>query len=464
MKRASVLLMAAVILLSTSCAHMFTKGGGDYRAGNKAYEQGSYDQAVEKLLSALSANPEFEDARSLLDQAFTEGDKRYRSDISAAESSDDDFAYDSIWKTYRALQNMHQAMAGSPYASEYSIEDFSDALAQSKEKAASAHYQAASELLNAGGYKNARQALGHIAETREIIENYKEIADLYSQAQKMAIAKVMVYQYVSDENFNIAAKTNRALKKGGAIAQYNDIDWTSGSISSLDAAIDEYQGKVDLLLYINGETFFEVPEVSQEEVFYDKIQKTVNKHTFSYRQGLKGEAKLVELSDGSVIDSFPITANEGDSFNYYSYLFEKQDSINFENLGSRDWRYVSYTQGNEDPMKLFVRYLSMFNRSNDDLGSVRSFSELKRMFNKGIYSAKTDIVVLLDVQGEILTGMLPFEGSKEENEEAAYRADQAFAWLTNTAGTILKREGGDFGDLEEQSAAAVADTLGEYLK
>lgn len=312
MKRFGLLVLTIALLALTSCATMFTKGGAQYRQGERALEAGDYVEAATLAIEALDKNPEFEDARALLDRAFTQGTRTWEQAVTDLESSDDEFAYDRIYPLYEKLDVLHSTVGASTHAGNLDVASYAEKIAAAKETAAEAHYQAGVSALDGGDFRSAREAVRRFQSAQRIVADYKDASDLEAEARELAKVTVMVYassdpQTIFDQNFG-----TRVIRSAG-VAEFTEVV-DAGPLSG-DAGLDEVIARADgadFVLYVTGTAHGEANGPTQSdptEIYPDTIGYEL---TLGSDSVLEGSFQLFDVAAGETVvdDSLKVTHSD----------------------------------------------------------------------------------------------------------------------------------------------------------
>lgn len=301
MKRFGLFAIGITLLALTSCATMFTKGGRQYREGDRAREAGKYIEAASLAIEALDKNPEFEEAKVLLDQAFTHGTDAWEQAIADLESSDDEFAYDRIYPLYEKLEALHSTVRASTHARGFDVASYAEKIIAAKENAAEAHYLAGVATLEAGDFRSARKAVRQFQAADRIVEGYKDASALEAEARELAVVTVMVYasgepQGVFDESFG-----HQVIRSAG-VSQFTEL--VSGGPAAGTADIEEvlsHADGADFVLYATGTVAGEAygPTQGEQTEFYPDT--TGYELSVGYESSLEGSFELYDVDTGESV-------------------------------------------------------------------------------------------------------------------------------------------------------------------
>jgi len=252
-KTISILAALMAVMLLASCATAFTKGGGDYRDGKKALKNKKYAEAIEKTLDALDANPEFEEAKDQLKEAFKKGNGLYMGKIEEARASNDQFANETIWPAYDELNKIHKAMAkGGNEASGFDVKDYTAQAEEAKAAAIETRYTAGVTLLEKGNAESAKASVEHFMKVTEWDNAYKEVQNMLKEAPYVAACALLAQgdiksiraAYIEfkalDESYkDVSAKKSEAYD----LSVTNVVIYSKNSYTNFDKNINTYISK-----------------------------------------------------------------------------------------------------------------------------------------------------------------------------------------------------------------------------
>jgi len=335
-------ILAASMLLMMSCGTLFTKGGGDYRAGEKAYKAKDYATAVEGAIAALEANPEFEEAQDLFRRAFPKATEALEGQITQIKNSNEKFPNEKIAPLYERLSDIHAR--ADKLNVEAEIKDYSAQLKLAQEGILEDRYQAGIAALNEGGYQNARLAESYLDFVRQRQSDYKDINYYLNQAWDASVAKLTIY--APEKLGNLATELGNQLKKNKQLNDVNNLVASSSLGVGQNASASEVvaaaknQG-IDMVLYITGATSKEVAPLSEtEKELSSGIPGTVL--TASYAAGISGTWQIIDTATGQVRsqNNFSTSVNE----KLYVEALKATGREKHENVGSLQERTVPVTK------------------------------------------------------------------------------------------------------------------------
>ncbi|MBI9103098.1 MAG: hypothetical protein JEY99_11845 [Spirochaetales bacterium] len=190
LKRIPLIIMLFVaVVLSFSCATMFTKGGGDYRAAKKSYESKSYGEALTKVLTALGKNPEFPEALELMHTTFDEGNSEYLSIIEAGKDLENPMATRNAFDAARKLVALN-TIASDSGRRDLSATDYSSELKTVREMMLESNFNYGTGLLATGDVRSAREAVSYFTFVNDEESDYNGSAIKIIEAREAGIVHV----------------------------------------------------------------------------------------------------------------------------------------------------------------------------------------------------------------------------------------------------------------------------------
>ncbi len=322
--------MLISLLFISACGTLFVKGGSEYREGEKMLDQGRFDLAAEQAVAALEKNPEFEEAADLLDRAVQAGTKDAKAQIEKLKASDDRFAYDRIIPLYQMMDNLHQAVSSSDYASQYETQSWEAEIKESREKAAEAHYAAGQELMAQGDYRSARKATAQFEMVQKILPDYKDTASRIEQSIEAGIATAVVYLKEPAGRDSLETQIQRTLsadkniKKFTRFVSTQELGLPTGLSAS--AALNRAKGSADFLIYVGDYTVNgDVSPVSRSQAQtsvksgFVTMQFPATKVSVSYDLTASAPYAVYETVSGKAVKEDTISVDGGASASYYVF-------------------------------------------------------------------------------------------------------------------------------------------------
>ncbi|POR04030.1 hypothetical protein AU468_04235 [Alkalispirochaeta sphaeroplastigenens] len=443
------------IFLLGSCAHMFTKGGGAFRAGDRAFEQGKYAEAVEHALNALESNPDFEEARDLLGKAFRTGTTTYESTIAQKKASSEPFRWDGIWKVYATLEEMHRAVAASPYSKAFDVKSYAEPLAEAREAAATERYAAGVEALGAGGFRNARIAVEHFTKAAEAIPGYQDLNDQMAQAREQAVSRVVVT--ANSDAYGELLK----LVEGTLSSQetYVAIDLVQAN-HSLPEARDRFSSSHDFLIYMDVDKG-SGSVVDNSNTPMVEGGKVVRRETRGFTHRYNVAARLIDLSNGSEIVSENHESTSTHSISYNFLYNEREERLNLDGFGgAREYRIVDMTASEYEAMAPVIRRMRAFVRDTtaEDITSITSLAELEQKID-GILLIRGPHVIARPVEGGAVVYYPLFTDDWDEHLRLGQNTNRLGVAISNHVRALVDQGRGDFSTERSAAARAVAAAM-----
>lgn len=313
MNRLGLIALSAALIALTSCATMFTRGGKQYRDGERALEAGDYVSAASLAIDALDKNAEFEEARSLLSRAFNQGTARWEAAVSDLESSGEQFAYDSIYPLYEKLEALHSTVGDSMHGADFDVERYADRIADAREKAADAHYQAAIAALEKGDFRSARNAVREFNVVQRIVPDFKDAAALQDKARELATVTLMVY--ADGEPSGLFGESfGRQVVGAAGVATFTEV--VNGSSLAKAATFEEVIARADgadFVLYVTGLAGGAAygPEQGAPKEFYPA---TIGYElSVGYESAVDGSFRLYDVAAGKTVAGNSVEVESSDS-------------------------------------------------------------------------------------------------------------------------------------------------------
>lgn len=177
------------------------------KSGEKLYNQGRYDAAVEAFVKKLQRRPADATSLQLLPQAYNAAMEYHEGRAKQAIASNNDLKWEAVRNEYRAMQGLYNIIRSAPAANAIvKPKDYSSSLAGALENAAEARYERAVELLDMGDKQSARQAYDEFTASLKLSANYKNAAQLRDQAYQRGLIHVVVSEIaISSSYFQFTA-------------------------------------------------------------------------------------------------------------------------------------------------------------------------------------------------------------------------------------------------------------------
>jgi hypothetical protein len=190
MRNLTTLLLLAAFTIIAAC-----------KSTKKLFDEGDYDRAVYSALDDLKKKPDNATAATILPQAYNEAVNKYENSITAASAGTQNAQkLDIIYKDYKALQKMYDAIAATPAAfSHVTAKNYSSELSASAENAAEYRYSRGISLLQHGDRINAQKAYENFKGAEFYVRGYKDIEDRKAEAYNLAISNIIVDKF--DQRF-----------------------------------------------------------------------------------------------------------------------------------------------------------------------------------------------------------------------------------------------------------------------
>ncbi len=462
MKKTMIVALVALAAILSGCQTMFTKGGGDYRSGEKSYKEGAFDEAATKAMAALAQNPEFPEAKDLLKRAAVDGPAAALAGIEKAKASGDKFAEDKIWPVYETLEKLHKVMAASSYASAYPTASYADKAAESKAAAVEAHYAEAAALMKNKDFRSARKALTQLSVVSKFASNYKDSDALRQKASAQAQVDVLVVaaskQLESEAVSGLEAQklylTN--IKDSSAIGGFSDLGATLSSAKSAG---------FDFIVVLDGAPTGALKRSASNLMdlnagVYPMKGVTI---TTGYEQSFAVKANVYDAA-GKAIAQKDITVSNADSYTMTvvsgGNSGAKNRKLNLQSMGKGTWDVI--TMG--DTMMAY--WDTPFHQAAIDLAktflnnppALNSFEDYKKAFDKQAVYEGVDFFSMAVDKG--FTPIYNLGGDIDQQRKVVNTIKGA----SNAKGRLAADKASkDFSKLYDQAGSQIAKAIKDSL-
>lgn len=463
------LLATAAVLLFSSCGTLFTKGGGDYREGERAYKNGNYALAVEKALAAVAVNSEFPEAEDLLNRAATNGPKLYLSRIEELKSSGNPLAWGDVAALYEELNKIYDYLNGAGKAEAFGARRFNDELEEAKQTAAENYYIAGVEELNKGDFRSARTAVGHFRAVSRFAADYKDSAELLKKATEAATAVIAIHQNGASDTLLEGIK--KELSARGVNAQFTRYLFNSNLGTGEGASYSEVLGAAkaqgaDYVIYLNTSFSGEVtPAIHEKGISLDSGNFTGNKSTYGYTQEMAVDLQVMDLVEGQRLLEEMVRVENGDSFSIYSIHPTEKRDLNLTTLGKGTFDLVSvasYSAINPGMQDSFYNQIRSF-VTNADLDEIR---EMDRWYQlKDYFEGKTvfvNVEILHDQETDMYSAI--YSNDPQENQEYSAKSMSLAMLASSKPGPLAQEAAGNETRLMQKGAPEIAGRIADMIK
>ena len=172
------------------------------KSTKKLFEDGQYDKALYSALDDLRKKPENATAAAILPRAYNEAVNKYENSIAASGSGTPTAQkLDIVYRNYRALQKMYDAIAATPAAFSYvNARNYTTDLANAADNAADFRYSMAMDFLQRGDRISAQKAYENFKAVSGYVPGYKDSDERKAEAYDLALVNVIVDKF--DQRFN----------------------------------------------------------------------------------------------------------------------------------------------------------------------------------------------------------------------------------------------------------------------
>ena len=473
MKKIVISILISVLFI-TACGTMFVKGGSEYRKGEEMLKKGRFDLAAKNAVAALEKNSEFEEASDLLGRSVEAGTEDAQARIEELRASEDPFVYDRIVPLYRLMDNLHQVISSSPYASKYETRSWEEKIQESMENAADAHYAAGQELLAKGDFRSARKATVQFEMVNKIIPEYKDVASLTEQATEAGIATAVVYLKEPGEERDLEGTAVNILSGDDSIKKFtrflrtDELGMASGLSSS--AALAQAKGSADFLIYVDNYTISgEVTPVSKSQAQtsvksgFITMQFPATKVSASYELTASAPYAVYETASGKALQEDTISINAGNSVEYFVFNTDKTKS-----LEGGSYRSITMPEpdGKVIPREFFddiAEQTAKLTITSPAVMRSKSFNIIADKVEGKTFFGNPEVI---HVDNSFVTGVYySYTQAREENKE---NADKAAKLLNDVIPTALEQNAQELIKNRDSAAMMVvrraANTAKEALR
>jgi len=163
------------------------------KSGEKLYNKGRYDEAVNAFVKKLQRKPQDASATRLLPEAYQQAQAAREDRVNAFLRSNNELKWENVRNEYRALQSLYTAIHSSPAALKLvQPKDYRDAITGAQENAAEIRYNRGMDLLERGDKASAREAYEEFGAALQLIPNYRDTKQRRDEAYQMGVINVVV--------------------------------------------------------------------------------------------------------------------------------------------------------------------------------------------------------------------------------------------------------------------------------
>ncbi|SEW50190.1 tetratricopeptide repeat protein [Chitinophaga arvensicola] len=165
------------------------------KSGEKLYNKGRYDEAVNAFVKKLQRKPQDATAARLLPEAYRQAQGMREDRVNSYLRSNDDLKWEHVRNEYRSLQSLYTAIHSSPAALKVvQPKDYRDAITGAQENAAEIRYNRGMDLLEKGDKASAREAYDEFGAALQLIPNYRDTKQRRDEAFQLGVVNVAVSQ------------------------------------------------------------------------------------------------------------------------------------------------------------------------------------------------------------------------------------------------------------------------------
>jgi hypothetical protein len=171
---------------------------------DKLIKRGRYDDAINKLEVKLKKHPGKKKLNRKMEQAFYLANGEDLNAIRSLKLSGQPDIWHKVYDLYRMLDYRQQKIALLPEESKKTMqfhpEDYSMALANTRDKACAYYYALAKKLLSSGNLNDQPHAFGYLTEINKLNPEYKDVSELLSNFEK--VQPVYIYYKIIQKYSN----------------------------------------------------------------------------------------------------------------------------------------------------------------------------------------------------------------------------------------------------------------------
>jgi len=165
------------------------------KSGEKLYNKGRYDEAVQTFVKKLQKRPNDAKALQLLPAAYQHSLQQHEERVNQLLRSNNELKWESVRSEYRQMQHLYNAIKSSPAAlTVVQPKDYSAAITGAQENAAEVRYDRGVQLLNNGDKASARQAYSEFAAAEKLVPNFRDTKALKEEAFNLGVVRVVISQ------------------------------------------------------------------------------------------------------------------------------------------------------------------------------------------------------------------------------------------------------------------------------
>ncbi len=353
------------------------------KSTKKLFDEGQYDKALYSALDDLRKKPDNATAAAILPQAYNEAVSKYENAIEVAKSGTQTAQkLDAVYRNYRALQKMYDAIAATPAAFEHvNAKNYTSSLSAAAEDAAAFRYNTGMDFLQRGDRINAQKAYENFKVTASYVPGYRDVEDRKAASYDLAVANVIVDKF--DQrfgNFNI----NGNYFQNDIVNTLNNIGsshyyrfYGTNDFKAREVRVDQY---MDINVYdiwfgqlaSNSYSYIVSKELTEKDDKDPKIIRTITvKATVNVTRRIKDCRAMMDfrITDAA---SRRMLSNERIPAQYTWQKLTGSYNGDSRALGDKDWAIVRGAYNNQPGYDELYRQLTnqMMNKFNDRMRSI----------------------------------------------------------------------------------------------
>lgn len=206
MKKKSLLLAIAVIVLLSGCKSLFTREGNLLSDAKQAEKRGDYHTAVMSVTESIKIDNEYKKAIEFLMDVYPRANSHYSLKIDETRSAGSSFYNDDVVRYYEYLKNINEAVKTLPpvynpktkMQLSFTYTDYSSDLAEAKQLAAEDHYQEGLRLQKLKGRENAKGAAKEFETAVGYVKGYKDAEIRAQQALEAGLQILAFFPFINN--------------------------------------------------------------------------------------------------------------------------------------------------------------------------------------------------------------------------------------------------------------------------
>lgn len=344
-------------------------------SSSKLLEKGRYDAAIRKSTKKLKRKPDKMKEIYVLEEAYNKANNRDREKINRLREEGKPENFDKIYAIYKKMDDRQNVVKPlPPLGIDFDFKDYSDEMGSAKKNAADYAYANGLILLEKGDRENARKAHAEFVKVKGYYNDYEDVDEKIKEAKSMGTTNV-VFKIENNSGIAIPGKYKRKIKRinldklDKEWVDYHKTETQSMSfdyhinfnINTIEISPDNIEEKEfsesrkvedgwEYVLDENGNVKKDTSGNDIKRTKYKTITCKVIESTQKKSVHLSGTLDYVQVSDGDVIKSEPISVDE--SFEHTSATaVGNEEALSAPNLKKIKSEPVNFPTDDEMIMK-----------------------------------------------------------------------------------------------------------------